>query len=318
MRDLNDLALFAAVVAHGGFSAAARAVNQPKSRLSRRVAALEAHLGARLLERTTRRFKVTALGEDVYRHARAVLAEADAIDELVLRLKAEPQGLVRVSCPIEIDRLIGLRLPAFLNSHPKLRVQLVVSNRRVDLIDEGIDIAVRVRERLDSDADLQVRVVSRTGLVLVASPRFLAKVGQPDHPSDLPRFPMLLQGDRPGLQRLTLTNADQKDVDVVLEPRLSATAFPVLLQAACDGAGIAALPEFVARPGLASGALVPVLPGWGTPEGIMHLVFASRRGILPGVRATIDFLVEVLGARSGVWEETAQRGAMAAIGAGEA
>ena len=107
MRDLNDLSFFAAVVANGGFSAAARALGVPKSRLSRRVAALEAQLGVRLVERSTRRFKVTEVGQDVYRHARAALSEAEAIEDVAARLKVEPQGLVRVSCPQGVDRLLA-------------------------------------------------------------------------------------------------------------------------------------------------------------------------------------------------------------------
>src|SRR5689334_8652090 len=104
MQDLNDLAFFAAVAANGGFSAAARELAIPKSRISRRVAALEARLGVRLIERSTRRFKVTEVGQDVWRHARAALSEAEAIEEVVQRLKAEPQGLVRISCPLDMDR----------------------------------------------------------------------------------------------------------------------------------------------------------------------------------------------------------------------
>ena len=99
----------------------------------------------RLVERTTRRFKVTEVGQDVYRHARAAMCEAEAIDEVVARIRAEPQGLVRISCPMGLDRLLGAHLPRFLARHPRLRVQVIVSNRRVDLIDEGIDIAVRIR-----------------------------------------------------------------------------------------------------------------------------------------------------------------------------
>src|SRR5579862_7619316 len=147
MRDLNDLGLYAAVVTHGGFSAAARALGTPKSRLSRRVAALEAQLGVRLVERSTRRFSVTDTGQDVYRHARAALAEAEAIEEVAMRLKAEPQGLVRVSCPQGADRIMATALPDFLRQHPRLRVQVLVSNRRVDLIEEGIDVAIRVRDK---------------------------------------------------------------------------------------------------------------------------------------------------------------------------
>ena len=105
MRDLNDLNFFAAVVANGGFSAAARALGAPKSRISRRVAALESQLGLRLIERSTRRFKVTDVGAEVYRHARAALSEAEAIEDVAIRLRAEPQGLVRISCPLGVDRL---------------------------------------------------------------------------------------------------------------------------------------------------------------------------------------------------------------------
>src|SRR3954462_10132173 len=137
MRDLNDLNYFAAVVANGGFSAASRALAIPKSRLSRRVAALEEQLGVRLVERSTRRFNVTEVGQDVYRHARAALSEAEAIDEVVSRLKAEPQGLVRISCPSGIDRLLAGCLPHFLADKPKLRLQFMVSQRRVDVIGEG-------------------------------------------------------------------------------------------------------------------------------------------------------------------------------------
>src|SRR5215470_9209167 len=117
MRDLNDLNFFAAVVANGGFSAAARALGVPKSRISRRVAALEAQLGVRLLERSTRSFRVTEVGQDVYRHARAALSEAAAIEDAAARLKTEPQGLVRVSCPLGAVRLLASALPAFLARH---------------------------------------------------------------------------------------------------------------------------------------------------------------------------------------------------------
>src|SRR5580658_2337818 len=138
MRDLNDLSFFAAVVANGGFSAASRALALPKSRISRRVAALEQQLGVRLLERSTRHFNVTEVGQDVYRHARAALAEAEAIEDVASRLQAEPQGLVRVSCPQGAARIVAAELPRFLQRHPKLRVQIIVSNRRVDLIEEAV------------------------------------------------------------------------------------------------------------------------------------------------------------------------------------
>ena len=171
MRDLNDLSFFAAVVANEGFSAASRALGVPKSRLSRRVSALETQLGVRLLERSTRKFRVTEVGQDIYRHARAALSEAEAIEAVAARLKSEPQGLVRVSCPLGVERLLGAALKAFLARHPKLRVQVIVSNRRIDLIEESVDIAVRVRERLDTNPDLQVKIIANVGEMLVANQR---------------------------------------------------------------------------------------------------------------------------------------------------
>jgi DNA-binding transcriptional LysR family regulator len=308
MRDLNDLGLFVAVVANGGISAAARSLGSPKSKISRRVAALEAQLGLRLVERTTRHFKVTEVGQDVYRHALAALSAAEAIDDMATRQRSEPQGVVRVSCPIGVDRLIGRALPSLFQRHPKLRLQLVITNRRVELIDESIDIAVRVRPKLDSDADLQVKIVRQTLRVLVASPGYLAANGVPTTPADLPNFATISQTDRPGPDRWTLNNDAGDEVEIVHEPRLSATAYPVLRQAAVDGVGIAMLPEFACHEHLETGELVPVLPEWALPQGILHLVFTSRRGLLPGVRAVIDFIAEVLHPRSAVWRIPAELG----------
>jgi DNA-binding transcriptional LysR family regulator len=302
MRDLNDLSFFAAVVANGGFSAAARATGVPKSRISRRVAALEAQLGVRLVERSTRRFKVTDVGEEVYRHARGALCEAEAIDQVVSRLKAEPQGLVRISCPLDVDRLLGAALPRFLAQHPRLRVQVIVTNRRIDLIDEAVDVAIRVRERLDTDADLQARIISRAGAMLVASPGFIAAHGQPALPGDIAGFPTLGHADRPGLDRWTLVNAAGAEASVLHEPRLSASTFPILRQAAIDGVGLAMLPEWSCREPLADGRLVRMLPDWVARQGILHLVFTAGRGQLPGVRAVIEFAAEVLHPASAAWE----------------
>lgn len=306
IQDLNDLGVFAAVVDNGGFSAASRALDMPKSRLSRRVAALEARLGVRLLERSTRRFKVTEIGQDVYRHARAALAEAEAIEEVVQRLKAEPQGLVRISCPMDADRLIGACLPHFMARHPRLRLQVIVSNRRVDLIGEGVDVAIRVRDRLDTDADLQVKIISRAASVLTASPEFVAEHGEPARPEDIPRFATLGHTDRPGLDRWNLVSAEGEEVEVAHEPRLSASTFPILREAASNGIGIANLPEYVFREGQEAGRLVRILPDWAARQGILHLVFTSRRGLLPGVRAVIDFLAEVLSPRSPAWERAGE------------
>jgi len=305
MRDLNDLSFYAAVVANGGFSAASRALDVPKSRISRRVAALESALGVRLLERSTRRFSVTEVGQDVYRHARAAMAEAEAIEDVASRLKSEPQGLVRISCPQGADRILAIELPKFLARYPRLRVQVIVSNRRVDLIEEGVDVAIRVREKLDTDADLQVKIIGRTGARLVASPAFLRTHARPAAPADIAALPTLSQTERPGLDRWVLVNGEGEEAVVTHEPRVSATSFSILRQAAIDGLGVAFLPEYACREPLADGRLEDVLPGWTRRDGILHMVFTSRRGLLPGVRAVIDFAAEALDPRSDAWDDAA-------------
>lgn len=305
MRDLNDLSFFAAVVANGGFSAASRALALPKSRISRRVAALEQQLGVRLVERSTRRFNVTEVGQDVYRHARAALAEAEAIEDVASRLQAEPQGLVRIGCPQGAARMVAAELPRFLRRYPRLRVQVIVTNRHVDLIEEGVDVAIRVREQLDKDADLQVKIIGRTRSMLVASPALLDDLGRPATPADIASYPTITQTERPGLERWTLLDAEGHQAVVSHDPRLSAGELSILRQAAIDGMGIAYLPEFACRDPLIEGRLERVLPTWGGPERIVHLVFTSRRGLLPGVRAAIDFLADVLDPRSEAWARAA-------------
>jgi DNA-binding transcriptional LysR family regulator len=302
MQDLNDLNLFVAVVTHGGFSAAARALDAPKSKLSRRIAGLEEHLGVRLLERSTRRFQVTEVGEDVFRHARAAMTEAEAIDDIVLQRRAEPQGLVRVAAPPGVDRLISRSLPRLLERFPKLRVQVIVSNRRVDLIEERVDVAVRFREVLDTDGDLQMKVVSRVEGVLVASPEVLAAYGLPEHPSALAAYPTVSLTDASGTDRWTLRNAAGEEVEVAHEPRLSSSSPSIVRQAVVDGVGVAVLPEWSCRELLESGRLVRILPEWTRRQGVIHMVFTSRRGLLPGVRIVLDFLAEALNPKAAAWE----------------
>jgi DNA-binding transcriptional LysR family regulator len=293
MRDLNDLQFFAAVVQNHGFTAAARVLGVPKSRISRRITLLEERLGVRLLDRTTRRLGLTQVGQQVFEHARAAVIEAEAVEEAALRMQAEPRGLVRLSCPLGLQEAIAASLPSFLSSHPMLRVQCVITNRRVDLVHEGIDVAIRVRERLDTDADLQMKRVGLSRRILVASPAFVTKHGKPGAPEDLGKLPILHQ-EQQGGEIWHLTAEDGRTSTVAIEPRIATGSFEILIAAASQGAGIALLPATNCREALASGALVQVLPQWSGIDGIVHLVFASRRGMLPGVRAVIDFVAAAL------------------------
>jgi DNA-binding transcriptional LysR family regulator len=160
VQDLNDLYYYAQVVDHGGFAAASRATGEPKSKLSRRIAALEARLGVRLLQRSTRRFTVTELGRVYHTHCKAVLVEAEAAEEAIDHRRSEPCGTVRVSCPVALlDLQVGAMLAEFLARHPRVTLQLEATNRRVDVVAEGIDVAVRVRTS-NTSVDGSVMVIS--------------------------------------------------------------------------------------------------------------------------------------------------------------
>jgi len=295
LPDLNDLQFFASVVEHGGYAAAERALGIPKSRLSRRIAQLEADLGVRLLQRSARKFAVTEVGQDVYRHAQSMIAEAQAAREAVDRVSAVPRGTVRVSCPVTLaQRMVGPLLPEFLAAFPEVRVQLIVSNRRVDVIPEGIDIALRVRNKLDEDGELVIRRFGETAELLVASTDYLAKHGRPSHPSELSQHATLSSSEDDMQQRWTLHGPEGAVERVELRPVLMSSDFTVLLAAAMAGQGIALIPETVCAYAVRAGQLKVGFRDRNLPLGIAHAVYPSRRGVLPAVRALIEFFAQQL------------------------
>lgn len=294
MQNLNDLAYFEAVVRHGGFAAAARALGLPKSKLSRHVAGLEARLGVRLIERSTRRFVVTDLGHEYYRHCQAVMAEAEAADEIAAHTQGEPRGLVRVSAPMGLSAAFSRQIPDFLARHPKLRLQFVITNRRVDLVSERVDIALRIRRRLDTDAQLTMRAFGESITLLCASPALIDRLGLPASVEDLRGYPTIDHDENPGESVWHLAGPGGREEMFSHQPRLACLDFNILVEAAVAGLGIACLPQEACRQELAMGQLVRILPDWDGGRGIRHLVFTSRRYMLPAVRATIDFLLEIL------------------------
>jgi DNA-binding transcriptional LysR family regulator len=318
MQDLNDLYYFAMVVEHAGFAAAERALGIPKSRLSRRIAQLEIDMGVRLLQRSTRRFAVTEVGQNVYRHAQAMLSEAQSAREAVDRLSAEPRGLIKVSAPVALaQQQLAELLPDFLVKYPQVRVQMQVSNRRVDLINEGFDVALRVRSQLNDDGSLVMRSFGQVRELLVASPAYLDARGRPATPQDLAGHLTLSMSEDESRQRWELHGPDDVTTRVDIQPRLMAHDFPLLMETAKRGLGIALLPETVCGEPIHRGQLEPVLPDWSLPQGICHAVFPSRRGLLPSVRVFIDFLAERLpplleASRSGCNKSRAEQATQAA------
>lgn len=293
MQPLEGFYYFTQVVDHGGFARAARALGIPKSRLSRHVMALEAQLNVRLLNRSTRRFAVTEVGQEVYRHAAAMRAEADAALEAVEFARAAPRGTIRASCPVTLAQsVLASMLPMFLAKYPAVRLQLHVSNRRVDVVREGFDVALRVRSQPSGEDGLVMRTFGRAHELLVASPAYLARAGAPASPQDLGSRETLDYGGELDRQPWELVGSDGQSVRAEHTPRVICHDFIVLRATVLAGLGIAKLPDSVVREDVHSGALTRVLPDWNSPQGVVHAVFPSRRGLLPAVRAFIDFLAE--------------------------
>ncbi|WHU01948.1 LysR family transcriptional regulator [Sphingomonas sp. NIBR02145] len=285
--DLNDYAYFAEVVAHGGFAAAGRALREPKSKLSRRIAGLEARLGLRLIERSSRRFRVTDTGQAFYERCRAILAEAEQAEALVLQAQAEPHGRIRFSCPTGMLEPIAGLISSFLQRYPKVRLQLVATDRPVDLIAERVDLALRVRASLTSDAALTMRSLGKSTRIVVASPQLANRIETIEQLGEVPALATSDAAD--DLEWHLETEAGRSHV-LRVEPRLGCEDMAAVRSAAIDGLGVAILPDHVCFDALESGRLVRVLPEWRGVQGIVHLVFTTRRGLPPAVRALIDHL----------------------------
>lgn len=290
MQDLNDLAYFAKVVEAGGFAAAGRLLGIPKSRLSRRIAELETRLGARLLQRTTRTLTLTTLGERYLVHCQALLREAESAAETAASLSSEPRGPLRVSCPVALaQQYLPEVVTQFLARYPQVQLDMLLVNRRVDIINEGVDVALRVRDLADEEPGLVVRRLRQAAVVLVATPELLA--GRPlDTPEALLGLPLLgaLEVDRKVHLRLVGPQGERREL--VLEARLGIDDFSVRKTAALAGLGYTMLPLLYCEAELAEGRLQRLLPDWSLPGGHLQAAYAHRRGQLPAVRAWLEHL----------------------------
>lgn len=295
MHDLNDFRLFVYVVDEKGFAAAARRLGVPRSQVSRRVQMLEDDLGLRLVQRTPHSFTVTELGREFYLHCRAMLIEAEAASEVILRQRAEPQGLIRVACPSSMIHFqLAPMVAEFMALHPKVNVLLESTNRRVDVLREGYDLAIRVRFPPLEDSELIVRQFGSDRQHLVCAPSCLAQ-SRPQTPQDLETHPSLSWNPDQSLHQWDLIGPKAEETRVTHHPRLLSQDMAALLAAARAGIGICQLPGAVVAPLLADGTLIEALPGWYPRSGIIHAVFPTRRGMLPSVRAFLDHLAQKFG-----------------------
>ena len=294
-RDLNDILAFTAVADSGSFTRAAERLGWPKSSVSHRVARLEAALAARLLERSTRRLRLTEVGARYHEHARRVLQELDQAAATVDSFRAGPQGWLRISASVVLGQAL---LPALLAEYTALypQVQLFVdlSNRRVDLLEEGFDLAIRSGSLPDSS--LVTRRLGRAAARLYAAPDYLRRHGTPATPDALAGHRLIDNAPTAPSDGWQLVHDDGTACAVPARFGLVGND-PVLLRAlAVASGGIVSLPDFVAAPELAARRLVAVLPGWATRRVDVQAVFPSHKSLSPAVRAFIDLAAESLGA----------------------
>ncbi len=290
---LPDLAVLVTVIEAGSFSAAARLQGATPSAVSRQIARLEAALGITLLERSTRRLRLSAGGQEVVRHARVMLDAARAACDGAASHVSQVEGRVRLSAPkAALRQLIHPRLPALLNAYPRLSLELHVTDQVVDLIADGVDIALRLG---DQPPGYVARPFMEVRTLLYASPAYLAGAGTPQQPAELAQHSCLHLAELPGDDEWCLVSGNERCV-VNVRGRYASNHSEMRREAAEAGLGIACLPDFSARQQVAEGKLVQVLPGWqllGRYQGSSWVVYGADRYRAPRVRAVVDFLLQI-------------------------
>ena len=298
---LPAMAAFARVVELNGFSAAARDLGLSKSAVSKLVARLEDQMGARLLNRTTRRLSLSEAGLALYEGAQRMLAEAQAAEEAVTHLSAAPRGLLKVNAPMSFGiRHVAPALSDFMAVYPELSVELDLNDRVVDLVEEGYDVAIRI-SRL-RDTSLVARRLAPSRNVLCAAPHYAERHGTPLRPEDLVAHECLLYSYQASGKywRFQGPGGERR---VRVAGRLRANNGDVLLHAAIGGLGIALLPCFICGDHVRAGRLAQLMPEWNErSEADVCAVYPARRNLSPKVRVFIDFLAERYGPRP-YWDE---------------
>jgi len=297
MLDLNDFFYFVQIVDRGGFTAAGRTLRVPKSTLSHRIQELEKELGVRLLNRTSRRFGMTDAGTDFYRHAVAMLREAEMAETTIRHRLTEPTGTVRCTASVATMQFaMADTIADFLVRYPKVNIVAHATDRTVDIVGENFDLAVRAHSDRLPDSNLVQRTLAPAPWYLFAGADYVKKNRAPENPQDLQNHPSLFMM-RAGLSpvwRLRHVRQARDEVAVPLTPRLIGDDMVGLQQAAIKGIGVVALPGYIARSAVQSGALRRILPDWIAGDSTLTALIPYRQGLLPSVRAFLDHLAAEL------------------------
>ncbi len=291
MQDLNDLYFFTLVVDKGSFTQASQSIGITKSRISRRIAQLEEQLGVRLLHRSTRKLMLTDIGQVFYQHCKAMVSEAQAAQEAAEQVQLKPRGRIRVTCPaLFAQSPLAPLITDFMKRYPEVQISLAATDRQVDLIAEGYDVAIRFQAAQLEDSSLVVRSLGESSSYLVASPELLNKYAYPQIPQDLATMNSLGKTCNDGLYSWHLHRPNGSKCTIAYHPILESNEWRVLKQAALAGIGIVALPSEECREEIQQGQLIKLLPDWSLPGAKLYIVFPSRRGLVPAVHYFIDFI----------------------------
>jgi DNA-binding transcriptional LysR family regulator len=299
MDRFQEMKVFAAVVEAGSFTGGAQALDMSKAAVSRYMGELEERLGLRLLNRTTRKLSPTGEGEIFYARCRELLDNLDEAEAEITSRSGEAAGLLKVNVPVTFGLMHLAQLwPAFLARHPKLAIDITLSDRVADLVEEGYDIAVRIGQL--SASSLIARRLASTRMVLCASPAYLARRGAPAHPADLLQHDVISYSLFASGENWSFAGPDG-EVSVKVAPRVRTNSGDTCRAAALQHQGIILQPTFIVGADLAQGTLVEIMPGYRAVELGIHAVYPSRKFVSPKVRLLIDFLVEEFAAP--VWAE---------------
>jgi DNA-binding transcriptional LysR family regulator len=286
--DLNEMFVFARVVQSGSFTAAAHELEMPKSTVSRKVTDLEDRLGVRLLQRTTRTLGLTDEGRTYYEFCARIIGEVDEAEAAVGQLRGVPRGLLRVTTPLNFSFLGGI-LAEFVKNNPEVTLEVVATDRRVGLVEEGFDIAIRAGAL--SDSTLIARPLATLKRIVVASPAYVKKHGRPRDPQDLAQHETLVfgAGTSPTTWRMVKGSTS---AEVVVKPRLVINDFEVLVDTALAGVGVAMLPLYKCVAPVREHRLEHLLKEWCSPSATIHAVYPTTRLLSPKVKAFVDHLLE--------------------------
>lgn len=286
--------LFYMVVEHQGLSAAARVMGHTPSHVSKELARLETRLSSRLLNRTTRKISLTEPGRTYYENARRIIEDTRGIEDRLNAIGDRPYGELRMSVPVVFAHgCLNDWLPEFLERHPDVTLNIDVSERRADIIGEGIDLLVRIGDLPPSE--LIARELFRTDLITVASPEYLVRKGNPAHPNDLQDHDLIDFTFHGTSRHWTYPGPDQDLISVPINPRVRCNDALTEKAMALAGQGITRLPQLACKSELASGALMPLLKEFSSPPAGVHVIYASRTNLAAKTRAMIDFLIEKSG-----------------------